>query len=93
MNLFSHQNRERNADTRRVYAAYELAHTAVDFAAGLMFTLGSVLFFWPQTETAAIWLFTLGSVCFMAKPTIRLAREVKLWRMGQIDKLAKREEA
>lgn len=93
MNLFHHANRERNADTRRVYALFEIAHTAVDFFAGLMFTIGSVLFFWKQTETAAIWLFTIGSVCFMAKPTIRLAREVKLWRMGQIDKLAAREEA
>ena len=92
MKLFDHRNRERNADTRRVYALFEIAHTAVDFGAALCFTIGSVLFFWKQYETAAIWLFTIGSVLFMAKPTIRLVREIKLYHMGKMDKLADRVE-
>ncbi|MCA0940474.1 YrhK family protein [Salipiger pacificus] len=92
MKLFDHRNRERNADTRRVYALFEIAHTAVDFGAALCFTLGSVLFFWKRYETEAIWLFTIGSVLFMVKPSLRLAREIKLWRMGKLDRLAEREQ-
>ncbi|MBU2961009.1 YrhK family protein [Citreicella sp. C3M06] len=92
MKLFRHENRERSPDTRRVYALFEIAHTAVDFAAAVCFTIGSVLFFWAQYETQAIWLFTIGSLCFMAKPTLKLAREIKLYRMGKIDSLASRYE-
>jgi uncharacterized membrane protein YhfC len=90
MKLFNHANRQRNADTRRVYARFEIAHTLVDFGAAVCFTIGSVLFFWKQYETPAIWLFTVGSVLFMAKPTLRLAREIKLYRMGKLDALAER---
>lgn len=91
--FFQHQNRERNDDTRRVYALYELAYTAVDFAAALSFLVGSVLLFWKSLETPAIWLFVIGSACFFLKPSIRMAREVQLWRMGRLDRLAARAEA
>ena len=90
MRLFSHEARQRTADTRKVYAAYEIAHTAVDFAAAICFLTGSVLFLWTAYETEAIWLFIVGSGFFCLKPTLRLAREVQLWRMGQLDTLAKR---
>ena len=90
MRLFTHEARQRSADTRRVYAAYEIAHTVADFAAAISFLIGSVLFFWPAYETAAIWLFVIGSVFFCLKPSLRLAREVQLWRMGKIDQLAQR---
>jgi hypothetical protein len=90
MPLFAHENRERNADTRRVYAAYEIAHTTVDFLAAISFLLGSVLFLFPSYETPAIWFFIVGSVFFCMKPTLRLAREIQLWRMGRIDTLARR---
>ncbi len=90
MHLFSHENRQRNDDTRRVYAAFELAHTVVDFLAAVSFLVGSVLFLFPEYETPAIWLFIIGSVFFCAKPSLRLAREIKLLRMGRIKTLAKR---
>ncbi|MFZ5962492.1 YrhK family protein [Thalassococcus sp. BH17M4-6] len=90
--LFHSNNRERNADTRRVYARYELLHTCVDFLAAFCFLVGSVLFLLPAYEKPAIWLFILGSVFFMAKPSIRLTREIQLWRMGRTDILAQREE-
>lgn len=54
MKLFRHENRERNHDTRRIYALYELAYTLVDFGAAICFLIGSVLFFWPSVETPAI---------------------------------------
>ena len=92
MKLFRHENRERNHDTRRIYALYELAYTLVDFGAAICFLIGSVLFFWPSVETPAIWLFTIGSLLFLAKPAIRLAREGKLLRMGKYETLAERVE-
>ncbi|MFP4274797.1 MAG: YrhK family protein [Paracoccaceae bacterium] len=90
MPLFRHENRTRSAASRRVYAVFEIVYTIVDFSAAACFTLGSVLFFWPETETPAIWLFTLGSILFMAKPTIRLAREIRLLTMGDTETLAER---
>ena len=90
MKLFRHENRQRSHRSRRVYALFEIAHTAVDFAAAVCFTIGSILFFWKQYETQAIWLFTIGSVFFMAKPSLRLAREVKLYRLGKLERLADR---
>ncbi len=90
MRLFSHEARQRNADTRRVYAAYEIAHTVADFIAAISFLIGSILFFWPEAETAAIWFFVVGSVFFCLKPTLRFAREIQLWRMGNLDQLADR---
>ncbi|MEI4232249.1 YrhK family protein [Roseovarius sp. D22-M7] len=88
--LFDHRNRTRNADTRRVYAAYEIAHTVADFIAAISFLVGSVLFLWPVYETSAIWFFIVGSFFFCLKPSLRLAREVQLWRMGRLAKLAQR---
>ncbi|WP_135502567.1 YrhK family protein [Roseovarius aestuariivivens] len=90
MTLFSSQNRDRNDETRRLYALFELVHTAVDFLAALSFLIGSILFLWPDHETPAIWLFVIGSVFFCLKPTIRMIRELKLASMGDTEDLAKR---
>lgn len=90
MKLFRTSNRDLNADTRRVYATYEIAHTAVDFCAALCFLVGSVLFFWPEWEALAIWFFVVGSIFFMMKPTLRLVREIQLYRMGDMARLAER---
>ncbi|WP_425051813.1 YrhK family protein [Psychromarinibacter sp. S121] len=92
MRLFRHENRERNHDTRRVYALFELVYTFVDFAAAVCFTIGSVLFFWGSTQRPATWLFLVGSILFAAKPTLRLMRELKLARMGKLKTLAERAE-
>lgn len=92
MPLFHHENRDRSAETRRVYAAFELAHTVVDFLAAFSFLAGSVLFFWPAYETPAIWLFVIGSVFFALKPTLKLTRELKLLAMGRSADLAARYE-
>lgn len=91
MPLFHSQNRTRSPESERLYARYELMHTLVDFAAAILFLVGSVLFFWKSLKTAAIWLFVLGSLCFCAKPTIRLVREIQLYRMGKFEKLAQGE--
>ncbi|ETX14158.1 N-acetyl-gamma-glutamyl-phosphate reductase [Roseivivax halodurans JCM 10272] len=92
MKLFRHETRQQSAETRRLYARYEVAHTIVDFLAAFLFLVGSVLFFWKALETAAIWCFVIGSVFFCVKPTLRLAREIHLWRIGRTDTLARAEE-
>ncbi|MHA6325018.1 YrhK family protein [Roseivivax sp. CAU 1753] len=91
MPLFHHENRDRNDRTRALYALYEIAHTAVDFTAAMLFLVGSVLFFWKAYETPAIWCFVLGSVFFATKPTLRLAREIHLYRAGRLEPLVQRE--
>ena len=52
--------------------------------------IGSFLFFSAATQTAATWLFVVGSFCFAVKPTLRLAREIKLYRIGDNEDLAER---
>ena len=93
MALFDPGAHSRSPRHARIYAAYELAHTAVDFAAALLFLVGSILFFWPAWETPAVWCFVIGSLCFALKPTIRLLRELSYLRAGRIEELAERGEA
>ncbi|RKF14221.1 hypothetical protein D6850_12450 [Roseovarius spongiae] len=90
MRLFQHENRQKSPASRRLYALYEIAYTIVDFIAALSFLVGSILFFWAKYETPAVWLFVIGSTCFCLKPTIRMAREIRLLGMGDTEDLAKR---
>lgn len=66
----------------RIRGVYETISITNDFLAGVLFLVGSVLFFSEATVYAATWLFTIGSVLFVARPTIRLARRVHLGRVG-----------
>lgn len=93
MPLFHHENRQASPKARAFYARVEIAYTAVDFAAAALFLIGSFLFFDEATQTTATWLFVFGSAFFALKPTLRLWREIKLYRMGRIDTLAAREES
>ncbi|MCR8724276.1 YrhK family protein [Frigidibacter sp. ROC022] len=90
--LFLHRNRERSHASRRLYARFELIYTAVDFMAAFCFLIGSFLFFSAETQYAATWLFVIGSLAFAAKPTLRMIREIRLYRMGDMDDLAQRAE-
>ncbi len=74
----------------QVYAFYELIFTVVDFAAALLFIIGSILFFKESTTYMATWLFLAGSICFALKPTIRLIREVHFLKLGKAELLADR---
>ena len=65
----------------RIYNRYERAETAVDFAGSLMFVVGSILFFYPDTTYAGTWLFLIGSLCFATRPSVRFAREYHLARL------------
>ncbi|EEB83009.1 YrhK family protein [Roseobacter sp. GAI101] len=90
MKLFDHKNREASEASRTLYARFELAHTFVDFMAAVCFIVGSILFFFESEQIPATWLFLIGSFLFAAKPTLRLVREIKLYRMGDVKDLAKR---
>ncbi|WP_172326833.1 YrhK family protein [Mangrovicoccus sp. HB161399] len=92
MRLFERDHRQGGAEKRRLYAAFEIAYTAVDFTAALLFILGSVCFFYDSLMTAGTWMFLVGSFCFALKPTIRLWRELRLARMGDTERLAERAE-
>lgn len=90
LTLFRHENRQQSERSQRFYARVELVRTLVDFSAAMCFLIGSVLFFWKSLETLAIWFFVIGSVLFAAKPTLSLAREIRLAAMGDEEDLAKR---
>ncbi|MEZ5867734.1 MAG: YrhK family protein [Defluviimonas denitrificans] len=42
-------------------------------------------FFYADWAIPATWLFLIGSIFFALKPTLRLIREFRLYRMGQLD--------
>lgn len=64
---------------RRRYEALSIGN---DVLIALWFLVGSILFFWESTATAATWCFLLGSVEFLARPAIRLSRHFHLQRIG-----------
>ena len=88
--LFSRDHRQGTDRQRRIYAAFEIAYTFVDFAAAICFVIGSVMFFFEEWQTPGTWLFLIGSILFALKPTLRLARELKLAAMGDDTDLADR---
>lgn len=92
MKLFRHSNRESSDASRTVYARFELVYTFVDFMAAFCFIVGSILFFFETEQIPATWFFLIGSFLFAGKPTLRLMREIKLYRMGDVKDLAKRAE-
>ncbi len=88
--LFQRPLRDQNDRSRRLYAAFEIVYTAIDFMAALLFVIGSVMFFYAAWERTGTWLFLIGSLLFAAKPTLRLVRELKLAAMGDTEDLAER---
>ncbi|SEB90799.1 YrhK-like protein [Paramicrobacterium humi] len=88
MALFDPRNRDLSPHAARVYAAFGLAHAVADFAAAGLFVVGSALFFSEQTKIPATWCFLIGSVFFVLKPTLRLARELKLAALDKVGTLA-----
>ncbi len=90
--LFHRDQRGDSHEKRKLYAAYELAYTLVDFGAAFCFVVGSIMFFFDAWMIPGTWLFLIGSILFAAKPTIRLVREIRLLQMGDAKDVAKRQE-
>lgn len=93
MRLFHPDARDASHKHRRLYAIYELTFTIIEFTAGMLFLVGSWLFFYRSLEDAAIWCFVIGSACFVIGPSLKLAREVHYAMTGDLDDLAKRAES
>jgi hypothetical protein len=74
--LFDPRKRFSGEYNRKLYAAYEIAYTAVDFGAAIFFVVGSILFLFSSLVPVGTWFFVVGSVFFALRPTIRLVREL-----------------
>jgi len=88
MTLFAPENRTRTPRHARIWAAWEIVYTIVDFAAAFLFITGSVFFFYASLTYWGTWMFLVGSVCFALKPTIRLVRELQYLAMGDVEDVA-----
>lgn len=60
---------------------YETLSIMNDFAIGIWFLVGSVLFLYPALAEAGTWLFIVGSAQFLLRPVIRLAHQLHLQRV------------
>lgn len=69
------------SDKLIVNERYEVASKLNDILIGLWFVIGSVFFFFDSLQTAAIALFLVGSVELLARPVIRIARDVHLKKL------------
>lgn len=81
-NTTSHQTREEYVESRMnthsqfFKGIYKTLYTINDFAAGLWFFIGSILFYFSEPlKTWGVTLFVLGSIQFMIRPAIRLVHE------------------
>jgi hypothetical protein len=92
MRIFAPDTRHNSRRHEKLYAAYELAFTLVQVTAGLMFLVGSWMFFYKSLEDAAIWLFVVGSALFVIGPSLKLLRELHYAMIGDYADLAKRAE-
>tara|TARA_R110002020_G_scaffold150446_2_gene327165 strand:+ start:8402 stop:8689 length:288 start_codon:yes stop_codon:yes gene_type:complete len=90
MPLFKPETRRRYMADKRAYALFELAYTAVDVSAALLFVIGSILFFWQAWQTAGTWCFLAGSICFALKPTLRIVRELRYYEDNDLEDLAEK---
>ena len=60
---------------------YETLSIANDVLIGLVFLVGSFLFFSESTVTLGTWLFVIGSFQMLIRPTIRLVRRIHLQKV------------
>ncbi len=61
---------------------YEIASICNDILIGVIFVIGSFLFFSESTMTIATWLFVVGSLLMLVRPVIRLARRTHLKKIN-----------
>ena len=90
MKIFAPDTRHRSGRHAALYAAYELAFTLVQFSAGILFLVGSWMFFYPSLQDPAIWCFVVGSAFFAIGPTLKLVRELHYAMIGDVADLAQR---
>ena len=62
----------------RITRRYQFYYTLNDFVAGVLFVIGSALFFRESTQYTATWMFLVGSVLFTVRPFINMLRNIHL---------------
>ncbi|MFW0110090.1 YrhK family protein [Rothia sp. P13129] len=60
---------------------YETLSILNDILIGVIFLIGSFLFFSPKTVTAGTWLFVVGSMLMLIRPSIRITRHIHLRKL------------
>ncbi|AUW32443.1 hypothetical protein A5904_05185 [Acidithiobacillus caldus] len=71
-----------NVDELIINQRYETLSIVNDFLIGVLFLVGSCFFFYASTENAGVWLFVIGSAQLLIRPTIRLAHNVHIKKIG-----------
>ncbi|WP_308388767.1 YrhK family protein [Acidithiobacillus sp. AMEEHan] len=69
-------------DTLVIDRRYETLSIVNDFIIGFLFLIGSIFFFYSATETAGVWLFVIGSAQLLIRPSIRLAHNIHIKKLG-----------
>lgn len=57
---------------------YKFYYNINDVLIAVWFIIGSILFFWKETETIAICFFLLGSIELLVRPLMCISREIHL---------------
>ncbi len=81
LRMFSHNLADASERHGAIWRNYQIVYHLNDFLAGVMFVLGSVLFFWEETMTSATVLFVIGSIQFTVRPLIQVLRDFHLTRL------------
>lgn len=92
MRWFQRDHHKIGPEAVRLHAAFEVALTISDFLAAVLFVIGSVMFLSEEWTRLGTYLFILGSVLFAISPALKVMRELKLAKMGDLKTLADREE-
>lgn len=90
MKAFAPDSRRLSPRHEKLFALYELTFTIVEFTAGLLFLVGSWMFFYKSLQDPAIWCFVIGSACFVIGPSLKVVREFHFAMIGDYADLAKR---
>ncbi|HET7306320.1 MAG TPA: YrhK family protein [Gammaproteobacteria bacterium] len=61
-----------------IHHRYEVLSILNDFCIAVWFLVGSIFFLFPAFGGTAAWLFVIGSAQFLARPVIRLLRNIRL---------------
>lgn len=64
-----------------VWRTYQIIYDVNDLCAGLLFVVGSLLFYDESAQQTATTLFLLGSVLFCVRPLIHVLRDFHLTRL------------
>ncbi|QGM81459.1 YrhK family protein [Otariodibacter oris] len=68
-----------------IHQRYETLSIVNDFLIGLIFLIGSIMFFYPDLTKIGVWLFVIGSIQMLIRPIIRFSHRVHLQKYRQYE--------